>query len=389
MTTAQRAIVVLLLVASSGRQLAIAHPKSTERISHQQSRLARAQHELHVKKQELQSVQIRVDDYAKQLRETNERVTDVSGRIVVLSSQKASAEERLSATRRALASAQATLQLSNAAYARNLVRTYEQGDEKYLAVLLGARSFADFVERWADTRLMVSADQDAITLRRRAAQEFEAREAQLEVAQSSLDRAVEKQENARSELSALSEERRQLLVVASAQRARVAQQVVELEEMTAQEEAALRALIVAGQGTPGTSTLGPPSATGSLIWPVRGPITSPFGWRMHPIYHRLILHEGIDIGADTGTPIKAADGGRVLIAGWVSGYGNYIAIDHGSGISTGYGHCSAIFVAVGQNVQKGQVIGDVGSTGNSTGPHLHFEVRVRGVPTDPLARLSP
>jgi murein DD-endopeptidase MepM/ murein hydrolase activator NlpD len=99
------------------------------------------------------------------------------------------------------------------------------------------------------------------------------------------------------------------------------------------------------------------------------------------------LHAGIDIAAPTGTPIRAADGGTVQLAGWQGGYGNYTCIGHGGGVSTCYAHQSSIGVRGGQNVSQGQVIGAVGSTGNSTGPHLHFEVRINGSPVDPMGYL--
>jgi murein DD-endopeptidase MepM/ murein hydrolase activator NlpD len=99
------------------------------------------------------------------------------------------------------------------------------------------------------------------------------------------------------------------------------------------------------------------------------------------------MHPGIDIGAPQGATIAASAGGRVIFAGWYGGYGNAIIIDHGGSMSTLYGHCSQIFVSEGQDVQRGQAIGAVGMTGRATGPHLHFEVRVNGVPVDPTSRL--
>jgi murein DD-endopeptidase MepM/ murein hydrolase activator NlpD len=123
-----------------------------------------------------------------------------------------------------------------------------------------------------------------------------------------------------------------------------------------------------------------PSAAG-FIWPVNGPVTSPFGMRWGR------MHEGIDIGVGYGTPIHAAAAGRVVYAGWMSGYGNLVAIDHGRGISTAYGHQSSIAVSVGQTVAQGQTIGYVGCTGHCFGPHLHFEVRINGTPVDPLGYL--
>jgi murein DD-endopeptidase MepM/ murein hydrolase activator NlpD len=123
-----------------------------------------------------------------------------------------------------------------------------------------------------------------------------------------------------------------------------------------------------------------PSAAG-FIWPVNGPVTSGFGMRWGR------MHEGIDIGVGYGTPIHAAASGRVVYAGWMSGYGNLVAIDHGRGISTAYGHQSSIAVAVGQIVSQGETIGYVGCTGHCFGPHLHFEVRINGAPVDPLGYL--
>ena len=131
----------------------------------------------------------------------------------------------------------------------------------------------------------------------------------------------------------------------------------------------------------GSHSSATPSVAG-LIWPAQGVLTSPFGMRWGR------MHEGIDIGASIGTPIYAAASGTVVYAGWEGGYGNLTVIDHGGGLATAYGHQSRLGVSNGQVVTRGQVIGYVGSTGHSTGPHLHFEVRVNGVPNDPLNYLS-
>jgi murein DD-endopeptidase MepM/ murein hydrolase activator NlpD len=123
-----------------------------------------------------------------------------------------------------------------------------------------------------------------------------------------------------------------------------------------------------------------PSAAG-FIWPVNGPVTSGFGMRWGR------MHEGIDIGVGSGTPIHAAASGRVIYSGWMGGYGNLVAIDHGNGLSTAYGHQSSIAVGNGQIVSQGEVIGYVGCTGHCFGSHLHFEVRVNGSAVDPLGYL--
>lgn len=127
--------------------------------------------------------------------------------------------------------------------------------------------------------------------------------------------------------------------------------------------------------------------TGGFLMPTQGRITSPYGWRIHPIFKSKIFHTGIDIGAPYGTPIKASNAGKVIYSGWYGGYGRVVIIDHGSctgaPTTTLYAHMSKSAATVGQNVTRGQVIGYVGTTGYATGPHLHFEVRINGKPQNP------
>jgi murein DD-endopeptidase MepM/ murein hydrolase activator NlpD len=161
-------------------------------------------------------------------------------------------------------------------------------------------------------------------------------------------------------------------------------------EALAAESAALAEAIRAAQtgsssgssdpGAVGSTGSGTPSAAG-FVWPVSGVVVSGFGMRWGR------MHEGIDISASTGTPIRAAAAGTVIWSGWRGGYGNAVIIDHGGGLSTVYAHASALLVSQGQRVAQGQTIALVGSTGNSSGPHLHFEVRVNGVAVDPLLYL--
>ena len=123
-------------------------------------------------------------------------------------------------------------------------------------------------------------------------------------------------------------------------------------------------------------------------WPVRGTISSPYGYRIHPILKRKILHSGIDIAAPNGTPVKAPAAGEVIYDGWLRGYGRVVVLDHGRGYSTLYAHLSASLVKEGQVVKSGATIAKVGKTGNTTGYHLHFEVRVYGTPENPIKYLK-
>ncbi|HXF97814.1 MAG TPA: M23 family metallopeptidase, partial [Gaiellaceae bacterium] len=169
--------------------------------------------------------------------------------------------------------------------------------------------------------------------------------------------------------------------LASVREAR-AEHLHELEELQA-ESARLAAAIRSAQTEAAATGTGAGSSTSSagFVWPVNGPVVSGFGMRAGR------MHEGIDIAASTGTPIRAAAAGTVIHAGWLGGYGNLVVLDHGNGLATAYAHASAILVSVGQRVAQGETIALVGSTGNSSGPHLHFEVRVNGAAVDPLAYL--
>jgi murein DD-endopeptidase MepM/ murein hydrolase activator NlpD len=151
-------------------------------------------------------------------------------------------------------------------------------------------------------------------------------------------------------------------------------------EALAAESATLAASIQSAQAGSASAGAGAPSASG-LIWPVNGTVVSGYGMRWGR------LHEGIDITASSGTPIWAAASGTVIHAGWLGGYGNLVVVDHGGGLATAYAHASSILVGVGQQVSQGETIALVGSTGNSSGPHLHFEVRVNGTAVDPLLYL--
>lgn len=156
-----------------------------------------------------------------------------------------------------------------------------------------------------------------------------------------------------------------------------------IDKMVAELEAA-RAAAAAAAGSSGGGG-GSANASGSFLWPVASYVyvSSRFGLRIHPITGEQKTHTGMDIASNQGTAVYASDGGSVTLAGWNGGYGNCIMIDHGNGYVTLYGHLSSISVSVGQTVSQGDTIGAVGSTGNSTGPHLHFEVLQNGTRIDP------
>jgi murein DD-endopeptidase MepM/ murein hydrolase activator NlpD len=355
---------------------------------------------LHAKKAELNAATVKVQGLQSQLDETNHAITSVNARLDELGEQSHSTQNKIAWNTVQLEAAQRSLSLHDAALKKRLVDIYENGDLSYAAVLLSARSFSEFVERWEDLRLLINSNEEAVRQRRDAERAVASIESELQRTQLELAQAQQQQAQARSQLGALADERANLVSLADQQRRHIAAEVAEMEGLSAAEESELEALIqqrareleaerlaqrrAAGiAGTPYVPSSGP----GSFSWPVSGTITSPFGWRSNPFGGSPEFHQGLDIAAPTGTTVVAAASGTVILAKWYGGYGNYILIDHGGGYSTGYGHLSAIYVSDGQAVQRGQAIGAVGSTGQSTGPHLHFEVRIDGKPVDPAPRL--
>ena len=366
-----------------------------DRIQQEKAKAAQIHAQLAAKRAELHGVTLRYNDLQQQLGETNAAIGVVNVRIGDLDAQTASTQRRIDWNGIQLDAARKSLQLHDTMLRKRLVDVYENGDLSYANVLLSARSFSDFVERWEDLRLLIAANERAVRARKAAEAKVASIEADLERTRLELEAQQQAQVEARSQLDGLASERQNLVQLAAVQRRHVAAQVAQMEDLSAAEEAQLESLIqerereleAARRAAGITGGEVGEGAAGAFSWPVTGTITSPFGWRPNPFGGAPEFHQGLDIAAPTGTTVTAAAGGTVIMAQWYGGYGNYILIDHGGGYSTGYGHLSAIYVSNGQTVTRGQAIGAVGSTGQSTGPHLHFEVRINGKPVDPAPRL--
>jgi murein DD-endopeptidase MepM/ murein hydrolase activator NlpD len=382
-------IVAAALIAALAPVLAAGNPTTLQqRIEAERAKAAQLQSQLHAKRNELHSVTLHYQDLQSQLQETNDAISSVNSRIGDLADQEAATQRKIDQNTVQLDAAKNSLKLHDDLLKKRLVDIYENGDLSYASVLLSAQSFNDFVERWEDLRLLIGANERAVRARKAAEAQVAAVEADLERTHLELQGEQEDQQRARNQLDDLASERTNLVALTAQQRKRVAAQVAQMEDLSAAEEAQLEGLIQERQRELAAQRRAAGGgSSGMFSWPVHGTITSPFGWRSNPFGGAPELHQGLDIAAPSGTTVTAAAGGTIIMAQWYGGYGNYILIDHGGGYSTGYGHLSAIYVANGQTIQRGQAIGAVGSTGNSTGPHLHFEVRVNGKPVDPAPRL--
>jgi murein DD-endopeptidase MepM/ murein hydrolase activator NlpD len=247
-----------------------------------------------------------------------------------------------------------------------------------------AASQREALDRVVRARHEAKRQQNAATLaKRRADQARQEAEEALSAARAARDEAVDAAEAVRD----LVGQRRTALRTAEAERAATLERYRDLRRESSAIEAEIRAL--AGRDRErGRATGGSARSAARLLMPARGWKSSDFGWRWDPYYRVWQLHAGMDIAAPAGSAIRAAADGRVFRAGWNGGYGRYTCIYHGlrngSGLATCYAHQSRILVSYGQRVRRGQVIGAVGTTGASTGNHLHFEVRRNGTPVNPV-----
>jgi murein DD-endopeptidase MepM/ murein hydrolase activator NlpD len=319
------------------------------------------------------------------------RITDVSARLTSSRARLAGLAEELRQKRRELQAAQTKLVAEQQAFSERVVATYKAGDATYIDLIVGSTGFEDLISRLKLVRSLIASDnqvtgdlqavRDTVAVEKAAvaADTEAARQAMLELQSQRDELAGLRAAQARQRAGALAARADKTRTLAKVETNRKAWE--QQEAQMAADSAQLVGIIRGNQGTGGGHI------SGRMYWPAAGPVTSPFGWRMHPIFHVMRFHTGIDIGAPYGAPIHAADPGTVIYATWMGGYGNVIIIDHGGGISTLYAHQSSLAVGYGARVGRGQVIGYVGSTGFSTGPHLHFEVRVNGNPVDPMKYL--
>lgn len=262
-------------------------------------------------------------------------------------------------------------------YSARLRNIYENGQINYLDVLLGAKDFSDFSSRMYLLQRLIKRDSDLLDA-------LETQKNALETQKAVLEENKKQLEGVLVELAAKKKvvEEKTATRRAIYDKAKAEQDAIDAErEKLKKDSEDITAMI---KNWESTGSMAPAHGTGQFIWPCSGPITSYYGWRTHPIFGTRRYHSGMDIAVDTGTPIVAADGGTVIEAGWLGGYGYAVMINHGGGLVSLYGHNSSLVVSSGQQVAKGQLIAYAGSTGYSTGPHCHFEVRLHGEVTEPL-----
>ncbi|MBK9178482.1 MAG: peptidoglycan DD-metalloendopeptidase family protein [Acidimicrobiales bacterium] len=334
------------------------------------------------------------------------RVAELDASLATVQAERADAQRRLDQAqaradqaRTQLAGTRRQLEEASDLLAERAVDAYVGGGpaSDFASIALQGGDLADLQTRASYTSWLAAEQRTTIDRRKALEEDARIRSDQLEAARSQIQaqrdlvaereaqaRALrDEQEAARREAEAEVDRQASLIAEVEARRGQYEQRIAALQQESDAVAAALRA-------RSGSLSTGPAvQGSGQLAFPVPGYSVGSrrFGVQVHPIYGTPRMHSGVDIGAPTGAPVRAADDGVVVSADVRGGYGNCIVIDHGDGLATLYAHLSAMSVGAGESVTRGQVIGAIGSTGASTGPHLHFEVRVNGNPVDPLPYL--
>jgi murein DD-endopeptidase MepM/ murein hydrolase activator NlpD len=335
---------------------------------------------------EAENLQSKLSELNAEIDALDEHISDVQANLEL-------AQQRYSTLTEALLDIQADLVESTDSLTVRAIERYKAGPGAYVEGMLSAESFSELSDRYEYYETTVEIDSELIDQIERLNAETDARREQVAEEKDRIADAKLRLEKDRADLASVQIEKQQMLDVQNAiiaekedvLRGQLAKKS-DLEKLDSQLEKDSQEI----QGLLSRPTSGgsPTYTGGQFVWPANGPVTSPYGYRTHPIFGDSRLHTGVDIGAPYGSAVFAASGGRVVFAGTMSGYGNAIVVDHGGGVATTYNHLSGFSVSGGASVNRGQTIGSVGCTGYCTGPHLHFEVRIGGSPVDPMPYLQ-
>lgn len=334
----------------------------------------------------LEYVQSELSTSLQQIQELGDKITEYENQYNDLKNQVAEMEANIAVIDADIDKVQAEYDRKENLLKKRMVALYKAGDATYLDVLLSSSSIVDFLSKYYMLEKIIDYDTDLMK--------------ELEVEKNSIENKKQEQEKKKADLKVAKAKAGQMQILMennkmlqenysaklTTEEATLNEQILQYKQEQEEIERQIQAAIN------WSGDLAIQYKGGVMIWPVgvNGTyITSPFGNRLHPIQSVYKYHSGIDIGnAGYGAPVLAAADGVVTYAGVMSGYGNCVMINHGSGIVTLYGHGQTIYATLGQTVKQGDVIMAVGSTGNSTGPHLHFEVRKDGVATSPIPFLK-
>ena len=369
----------VILIVITGFLAASLMPASAGQLEKYRAEQQKIQAKMNAQKKALQAKEKQKKTYLGQLEVLEDTIRDVQGDLTTLDGQLKNAKVRVAVTSKELKEKEKALAQRDTAFQDRLRDVYVNGQTSYLEVVFQATDISDLLVRFDLMSKLVGQDVDLMNQIKAERQAVISKKQELVAKQQEIALIQTHTKAKELNLAQNSATKKQLIEDVEAQKLALAKELDEEEALSNRVAAQIRKLQLAQAKNSNNHF------SGRFAWPTPGytRVTSAYGMRMHPILHQMRMHTGIDIGAPSGAAIHAVDDGTVIYTGALGAYGNVVVIDHGDGISSMYAHQSKILARENQNVKKGDLIGRVGSTGWSTGAHLHFEVRKNGNPVNP------
>lgn len=356
-------------------------PSWGESVKDLKSQLERSNRAINSKERQLKGVKEEKRDIAKEIEQLDKQIDSAQGSLDKLDLQISNLESSIEIKEKQIKEAEIKLRQQDKLLRERIVAIYENGQDSYLEVLLDSTDIADFLSRYQVVDQLLQSDKDLM----------DQTIANKKLIENNKQALVDEEQQTKNAKAAKVETKSRLDTYKGNRNVYLRNLNSRIQDIEAAIDQEVRESEEIKDKIRKIQQNSKRKFTGGIFrWPIDGSsrISSSFGRRYHPVLKKSKMHTGIDIAASTGTDIVAPHSGTIIFAGWYGGYGKAIIIDHGSGKSTLYGHTSKLFVSEGQEVKEGQKIAEVGSTGLSTGPHLHFEVRENGSPVNPMKYVS-
>ena len=373
----KKKIIYLLVLIMLSLNIVSAYASSLDELKDDQKNL---ESEIENTKTQIGDIEARTKDVTRQIEDLDKKLNQATIDLENVEQELRDIEEQIVITTEELAEAERDLEEKRDTFNKRIRVMYMNGNSGYLELLLSSDDIKDFLSRQEMVESIAEHDRELIKFMKETRDTIDAKKVELEAQRASVEVTKSKIESRKRDLDQATREKQDLMGRLAIDKKALEEQIDKLNEEAKDLEVKILKLM---------RDSGPYSG-GKMEWPAPGyyRITSEFGYRIHPILKVKKLHTGMDIGVPTGGDIVAAAAGTVIYSGSLGGYGNTVMLDHGGGIVTLYAHNSRLVVSEGQVVARGDVVAKAGSTGMSTGPHLHFEVRKNGAYQDPLTWLK-
>lgn len=377
--SSKKALIIVIITLISVLCYSVVYAESIDELQNRKNEL---KNNISDANDQINSIEIELTDTLKKISELEGEILGFTNSLDEIKSELGVLEKEITETQEKLDILQENYDSQKSTFQKRIVALYETGETTYLDVLLNSKSISSFVSNYYLIGEIASIDNDLLNTIEKEKNEIAEIKASLDTKKETLKQKEESQQRTLITLNNTKLQRDNYVLNLTDQEKEIRNNIKEYEAEINSIESQINLI------TSGIS--GGDYAGGLFAWPVPGykTITSPYGTRLHPILKTYRFHSGIDIGAPTGAYIIAANSGTVIESRWMGSYGNAVIIDHGGGYSTLYGHGSELIAKAGDKVKRGDVIMKVGSTGMSTGPHLHFEVRINGKTQNPMDYLT-